>query len=229
MPILSKSSTFSAILRLTFEENRYYFTCFWVYLCIGALGLWTLSHGDLLLYFSNHRSFLGDFFFKNATKLGEEWTYIFFVICFLFIRYRYALLVPITGLVVTIISFLAKSFFQQPRPSIYYENLGTLSDLKVVEGIRLVKGLTSFPSGHTMSAFALFTLVALLSKRKKGMAILLFLMAVATGVSRVYLVQHFLRDIYLGSLLGVAIGVLLYCTQKLYPIDEKRLLDRKLG
>jgi len=218
MPNTPPTNSISAILKLTYVLNRYFFTCFFIYLIIGGLGLFALNHGDLLIYLSENRTPFGDFFFRNVTKLGEEWSYIFFVGLFIFIRFRYALLIPITGLIVTIISFLTKSYFLQPRPSVYYKKLGTLADLNLVEGVRLVKGLTSFPSGHTMSAFALFTIIALLSNRNRGTAILLFLLAVAVGLSRVYLVQHFLRDIYLGAILGVGIGVFLYGWQLSYSI-----------
>lgn len=215
--------------KATYKENRYFFTCFFIYLFLGGLGLLTLNHGDLLLYFSENRSILGNYFFKTTNLFGEEWAYVFFLIIFLFIRIRYALLIPFIGLLVTIVSVLAKSFFQQPRPSVFYKDLGTLADLNIVEGVTLVKGLTSFPSGHTMSAFALFTFVALCFKQKKGLAILLFLSAVGGGVARVYLAQHFLRDIYLGAILGVTIGALLYCWQRTYPIYSERWYDQKIG
>ncbi|MEM1120670.1 MAG: phosphatase PAP2 family protein [Bacteroidota bacterium] len=229
MPNIRQKLTFSKTFQLVLTENTYFFVCFLIYLLFGAIGILSLSHGDLLVYFSDHRTAFGNTFFSNATKLGEELSYLFFVVFFLFVRFRYALLVPLTGLVVTIISFLTKSFFQQPRPSIYYQELGTLGELNLVEGVKMVKGLTSFPSGHTMSAFALFTLVALLVKRKKGVAILLFLIAVSVGLSRIYLMQHFLRDVYLGSILGVGISVLLYWWQLSYDYDPAKWYDQKLS
>jgi len=222
------SSSFSSFIKLTYVENQYFFTCFLIYLLIGGFGLLTLNHGDLLVYFSEHRSALITSFFKVTNKFGEEWAYVLFLIIFLFVRFRYALLIPLTGFTVMLVSFLTKSFFQQPRPSIFFKDLGTLPDLILVEGISLVKGLTSFPSGHTMSAFALFTLIALIAKRKKGLAVLLFLFAAACGLARIYLVQHFLRDIYLGAILGVGIGVLIYSWQRLYPIDADKWYDGKI-
>ncbi len=222
-------SFFLFTLKATYKENRYFFTCFFIYLFIGGLGLLTLNHGDLLLYFSENRSTFGNTFFKTTNLFGEEWAYVFFLIIFLFIRIRYAVLLPIVGLLVTIVSVLTKSFFQQPRPSVFFKDLGTISDLNLVEGVTLVKGLTSFPSGHTMSAFALFTFVALCFRRKKGLAILLFLSAVGGGVARVYLAQHFLRDIYLGTILGFFIGLLLYSWQRTYPINSERWYDQKIG
>ena len=58
----------------------------------------------------------------------------------------------------------------------------------------------SFPSGHTVSAFALFAFFAFLSKNKYGFIWLIF--AVLTAFSRIYLCQHFLIDTFAGSVIG---------------------------
>jgi membrane-associated phospholipid phosphatase len=60
----------------------------------------------------------------------------------------------------------------------------------------------SFPSGHTTSAFALATTIAIISKDKK-IGLFCFILAALTGYSRIYLGQHFLEDVGFGSLLGV--------------------------
>ena len=67
-------------------------------------------------------------------------------------------------------------------------------------------GYSSFPSGHTFSAFAIYTFFALVSKQK-WVSLLCSLLAIGVGFSRVYLNQHFLEDIYLGSILGVGLAV----------------------
>ena len=211
----------------TLQENLYFSIAFLDFIFIGGLALLLLQQGDLLLYFSEHRTPFWDFFFSYGTKLGEEWAYVGCLIYFLFIRFRYALLIPITGLIVTIISFLSKSFFLHPRPSTYYKALGSFGDINLVEGVYVVKGLSSFPSGHTMSGFTLFTLVALLVSKKRGMAVLLFSIALIVGLSRVYLVQHFLKDVYLGSIMGGIIALLIFKVQEQYPINEKRWIDGK--
>ncbi len=215
---------FIAILR----HNTYFFTFFLLFLVIGGISLSSFQQGDLLLYFNNNRSYFGDLFFKYGTKLGEEWAFIAILILFLFIRFRYALLIPLAGLIVTIVSYLSKSFFLHPRPSQYYKSLGTLQELNLIEGVPLVKGLSSFPSGHTMAGFALFSLTAFLWKRKKGMGILLFLCALIVGISRIYLVQHFLKDVYLGAILGVLIAMIIYVIQSKYPFKEGRKIDGKI-
>jgi len=225
----SKSTSFFSAIWSTLQDNLYFSIAFLTFIFIGGLALLLLQQGDLLLYFSEHRTPFWDFFFSYGTKLGEEWAYTGCLIYFLFIRFRYALLIPITGLIVTIISFLSKSFFLHPRPSTYYKALGSFGDINLVEGVHVVKGLSSFPSGHTMSGFALFTLVALFISKKKGMALLLFSIALIVGLSRVYLVQHFLKDVYLGGIMGVLIALGIYELQRLFPVDEGRRVDGKIG
>lgn len=228
MPTTSpKQVSFISALWATIQTNLYLSIAFLDFIILGGVALYCLQQGDLLLYFNENRTPFWNTFFSYGTQLGEEWTYIGFVVVFLFIRFRYALLVPITGIVVTIISFLSKRFFLHPRPFSYYKTLGTLEEINVVEGVYLVKGFSSFPSGHTMSAFAIFTLVALLLKNKKSLALFLFTLAIIVGLSRIYLVQHFLKDVYLGGIMGVLIALFIFKVQQLFPTTKDRMIDGK--
>lgn len=222
-----ETSSFSSAIKRTFAENSLFFLLFFLYLIVGGIALVLLKKGDLLIYFSENRLPFFNIFFKYGTKLAEEWAFLGFTLAFLFIRFRYALLIPLIGLLVTLISFLSKNYFQHPRPMTYYKQLGTFQDINLIEGVHVVKGLSSFPSGHTMAGFALFALVAFFLKSKK--AVLLFFCALTVGLSRVYLVQHFLEDIYLGSIMGVLLAVLVYSTQRLISFDDTRMIDRWMG
>jgi len=224
---IAKIPSFYLRLLALIQQNPYFFALFLLFLVFGGIGLVCLEQGELLLYFNENRSYWGNLFFKYGTRLGEEWAFITLLILFLFIRFRYALLIPLTGFMVMLISFFSKNFFLHPRPSEYYKNLGTLNDINVVEGVHLVKGLSSFPSGHTMAGFALFSVTAFLLNQKKGIAFILFLCALVVGISRVYLVQHFLKDVYLGAIMGVLIAMMLYAFQAKYPIKEESRIDRR--
>ena len=103
-------------------------------------------------------------------------------------------------LVVTILGSLVlqlilKPFFARPRPDVPYAQI--LSDY-------------SFPSGHTLSAVVFYGGVALvvwsLFGRRAGLVALgaAAVIAVAVGVSRIYLGYHFLTDVVGGILAGVA-------------------------
>jgi len=216
-PIFSKR-----IWKSLYKDNLVYWCCLLVFLIIAGIGLLRYEQGSLLLFFSNHRSQWGDSFFRYITKVGEELVYLLFFIYFLFVRYRYALLILTTGIVVTLASVIAKQIFLHPRPSVYYRAIGKLEEINLIENVYLLGGPTSFPSGHTMSSFAIFTLIALLIPQKKTLAVVLFCMALLGGISRIYLVQHFLKDVYLGAIMGVVIACLIYVIQARYPLQEKK-------
>lgn len=65
----------------------------------------------------------------------------------------------------------------------------------------------SFPSGHTMTAFALAVVVSLFYP---SLMIGVFFCAISIAASRILLGMHFLSDVLAGSLLGASIGYFTY-------------------
>jgi undecaprenyl-diphosphatase len=61
----------------------------------------------------------------------------------------------------------------------------------------------SFPSGHTMNAFAVATVLAL---RFPALSPALLLLAASIGASRVVLGLHFASDVWAGAALGALLG-----------------------
>lgn len=61
----------------------------------------------------------------------------------------------------------------------------------------------SFPSGHTMTAFAVW---AVLCQGASGMALFFLLIAILIGCSRVFLGMHYPTDVLVGAVLGSATG-----------------------
>jgi undecaprenyl-diphosphatase len=62
----------------------------------------------------------------------------------------------------------------------------------------------SFPSGHTMTAFAIALVVSYFYPALEGP---LYFLAISIGFSRVVLGMHFLSDVLAGAVLGSALGV----------------------
>lgn len=207
------------------KENRWFFLPFGLFLAIGALLLLQMDTGDEIFFFSDRRTFFGDLFFRYFTRAGEELGYFLALGILLFVRYRHAVAIPLLGLSVGLMSFLAKAFFRHDRPFPYLRKLGLFDQVNVVDGVTLNGGANSFPSGHTMSAFALFAFLALCLPRKRFTGPLLFLAALLVGISRIYLVQHFLKDIYIGAILGVLIALSWHYLQYRFraPWMEQRL------
>ncbi len=96
----------------------------------------------------------------------------------------------------SLVVHLLKQAFDRERPSVADPELGSLV---------AIPGNPSFPSGHSTTAFAAATAVAILSPRLRPLALGL---AAAVALSRVYLRVHFPLDVLAGAVLGAAVGAL---------------------
>lgn len=210
----------------TLRKNHVYTVLFLVWLITLVVLLIFFPKGHWILQFSAQRTPFLDGLFTYGSALGEEWAIIGAVVLLCFIRFRAAIMLPLLGLAVMITSSLAKKFFHHPRPLRVFTDQGMADLLTFVEGVEVHSGPTSFPSGHTMAGFALYTFLALNIGWKNATALLCFLLAAIVGLSRVYLVQHFLEDVYLGSVLGVALALYFYYLQG--RLGEKAWLDHSL-
>jgi len=209
------------------KTNRTYFIGIGFFIIIGALILTRIEKGDVVLFFSEHRSAIGDPFFRYFTKMGELFVYLLATIALLFYRYRYAFLVPLTGFITLGLSLATKYYFQHPRPVLFFKEMGIFDQVNLVEGVALLNRL-SFPSGHTMSAFAFYGLLAFILPKKRLMALLLVIVATLVALSRVYLVQHFFEDVYAGAMLGTLIALLVYYAQSFLSHDSNRWYNQSL-
>jgi len=207
-------------------ENRWFFGLAGLFFLAGGFLLLQINTGDDIFFFSERRSAFGDVFFRWITTFGEAWIYFVALFYLLFQRYRYAVVIPMIGITVTCISYAFKAFFGQDRPMALLSKQGLFDLVKTVQGVELHSGATSFPSGHTLSAFALFTFVALCLPHKRAVAAVLFAFAFLTGISRIYLVQHFLKDVYAGAILGLFIGMVFYVVQERWDTNRRPWLDR---
>jgi membrane-associated phospholipid phosphatase len=227
MPLTRQTrASFTSILKANFSFSI--LSVIW--LIIGGILLILSQQGDWVLYFSAHRTPFWDVFFSYGTKFGEEFAFLAALIILLFIRFRAALMVLLLGLVVIITSGSTKQIFHHMRPIRYLTDKGLAGDLTFVEGVHVNSGATSFPSGHTMAAFAVYTFLALNIRYKGLTGIVFFALAMMVGISRIYLVQHFLKDIYLGSIIGAGLAIYIYYLQGRLPNKswmDKSLLTRK--
>jgi undecaprenyl-diphosphatase len=89
-----------------------------------------------------------------------------------------------------------KQLFDRARPPEAQPDLGSLV---------AIPGNPSFPSGHSATAFAAATAVALICPKLRFWALGL---AAAVALSRVYLRVHYPLDVVAGALLGAGLGAL---------------------
>ncbi|HEY5749308.1 MAG TPA: phosphatase PAP2 family protein [Chryseolinea sp.] len=67
----------------------------------------------------------------------------------------------------------------------------------------------SFPSGHAVTVFGFCIFLALCYKNKL-LTCMLLLLATLVGISRVYLLQHYLMDVAVGALIGSLTSVVVF-------------------
>jgi membrane-associated phospholipid phosphatase len=187
----------------------------------------TNQQGDELIAINQLRTPFWDRVFIVGTQFGEPIAYIFVLLGFATYRLRTALFVALTGGAAAILSGLLKAYFAQARPMrFFFDNFQEVwQDLSLFDAEMQNWGTASFPSGHSASAFALYSFVCFNIRRPKILiSIICFLLALEVGFSRMYLLFHFLRDVTAGALLGLLIAVAMFFLQwKVWP--ESKLLN----
>jgi membrane-associated phospholipid phosphatase len=181
-----------------------------IWFCVLAMVLST-SKLEQMTFINSHNSLWADWFFYTATQMGEGWFWGLLIFAFLFIRYDRTLILVITLIVSTLISSSLKLYFDTLRPVAFFKNIPI--NWHFVEGLE-IHIHQSFPSGHTTSGFAIFTLLALFSKNKNA-GFFFVLMAWLVGYSRNYLFQHFPEDVLGGAVIGTFSSLVVYfvCTK----------------
>lgn len=165
-----------------------------------------------ILLLTNNISFLDDFFysiiihFKSnlTTKINKVFTFfcsVKFIICFVILlliiiknnKIRLLLLINVGG--DALLNQILKHLIRRPRPT----------------GINLIKETGfSFPSGHSMVSMAVYGLIIYLiykSKLNKEtkviISILLSMLILFIGISRIYLGVHYASDVIAGFSLSL--------------------------
>ena len=138
----------------------------------------------------------------TATRLGDGWLWALIALS-LFVAGDYGVLaaasLACSGTNLALI--LLKRKFRRSRPCANEPNhffQMVRADLSSFDSF-------SFPSGHTMNAFAIGTV---LSSMHPALFPAMFFVAMSVGASRVVLRLHFLTDVLAGAVLGVIMGFL---------------------
>lgn len=178
-----------------------------MFLFFGIAVLLLYRKTDIHIFINKLNSPFFDFFFKYMTEFGAFVLIAPIIIIQAFIRFRFALIAVASSIVATVITQILKRFvwYDSPRPKVVFQDL---YNLHLVENVKLHSS-HSFPSGHTAGAFALFVVLALVNKRPVYQFLFL-MMAVLVGYSRMYLSQHFMIDVVVGSAVGTLSAFLCY-------------------
>ena len=203
-------------LKSIFVANRLFFAGYLFFFAIGLIFLLTVGKAVAFVDLNPYHQTTLDAVFAWITFLGDgTFTVIVFVLFLLKRRWSGATQIIAAFLLSGLLAQILKRLFSMPRPMQFFPAGQYPYFIKGVTHI----GFASFPSGHSTSIFALATLLAIFTKDQR-LKVGCLLGAVLVGYSRIYLGQHFLGDVLMGSFIGIgtALGIHLLFVQKLQTL-----------
>jgi membrane-associated phospholipid phosphatase len=214
-------------MKLFFKHNGAYLFVYVIVLAV--LGYILLHHGKVQIHLVIN-AWVGnpvwDTFFKYITHVGDGLFAFLVILALLFISVRKALYILLSYAGAALISSYLKYILYPNtfRPHSAFGYFVKEVKLNLVDGVEMV-AIRSFPSGHALSAFALFFCLIFMTKNH-ALKALFFVLAFVSSFSRLYLSQHWLIDVYVGSLIGVAFSLLFYVV--FYKTSRFAYLDTTL-
>ncbi len=179
---------------------------------------------ELHLLLNSYHSRLQDIFFTYYSMLAEGPLYLLALLPLFWKQIKMTLFFALCELSGGAVLQILKHLIDMPRPASAFEHYPDMA-LPLVEGVNMHHS-NSFPSGHASTFFVFCTCCALFlayhhrsrvkqeSRRKLILfdaSLLLLLVFAALGAySRVYLSQHFLSDVCVGSIIGFATPCLMF-------------------
>jgi membrane-associated phospholipid phosphatase len=193
-------------LKAIITGNRLYFVLWGLFFVVGLLFVLTVGKAASFVDLNPYHQTTLDKIFVWVTYLGDG-VFSVIVIVILLLRRRWSMATQVTAafLLSALVAQILKNIFSMPRPKEFFAP-GVYPYF--IDGVTN-HGFASFPSGHTTSIFALATMLALFTPNRRNKMICLFA-GVLVGYSRIYLGQHFLGDVLMGSIIGSLTAVLVH-------------------
>jgi membrane-associated phospholipid phosphatase len=163
---------------------------------------------ELIQSLADSRSEPLTYFFLLCTALGATQGYVL-IVTGIYVMYDKALAyrLSVAVLLAMCLNHALKTFIRNPRPFIA-EGTWAQKWAVPVENARELATEFSTPSGHAMGGGAFYGQL-FASVKQRAVRFIAVLAIVATGLSRPYLGVHYLEDVVLGWLIGVALVLLL--------------------
>lgn len=150
-----------------------------------------------------------DQFFYFITFLGDGAVAPVLLVLITIYNVRLGLVCTVSFLVAGLSTWLIKNYLFHDVMRPYHVFQWTIhSELKLVDSEH-VHTHRSFPSGHSTQAFAILLCLAFYVKSNLNKLLFLFI-AVLVAFSRVYLSQHWLVDVTVGSIVGAVTAMFFY-------------------
>lgn len=194
-----------------FLKNNWYVLVLYL-LCIGVSAFFLLNYEKVTIHVYMNQlvgnPFL-DSFLYYITYLGDGIVMPFLLLIILAYNLRLGICTTLSFFTAALVTNILKyQFFADVNRPWQVFKWTVNIPLKYVDASDLHIH-NSFPSGHATQAFAIFMCLAFFSKRPE-FKLLFFAVALFTAFSRVYLSQHWLVDITVGSIIGAISSVVFY-------------------
>lgn len=168
-------------------------------------------------------------FFRFITNFGEGYFELLLIVVlllfFLINKKKYShlkkciLAIIFTLLFTQITVNLMKILFARARPSITVNPERFYGIMTLIKNSSFRKGsYTSFPSGHTITAWGTIWILSFYIK-SRFIKIPLFILGILVGISRVYLVRHWSTDVIASVIISYFIAKFVY--KKIFKNKEK--------
>ncbi|MBI1223407.1 MAG: phosphatase PAP2 family protein [Bacteroidetes bacterium] len=195
------------VTKALFRQNAWFFIPYLLFLVTASLFLVQHDKGSMVLLLNKQSNPVLDQIFLYYTYVGDGFFGAAITILLLFYNRRQGILLGTALVLAGALSQVLKYTVgaEAMRPEVYFLHTQHFRD---IPGL-IRHAIHSMPSGHTTSAFCMFMMLSLLD-RKRSYGYLFFILALLTGISRIYLAQHFLDDVLAGSFLGVTVAIFVY-------------------
>ena len=200
-----------------FKENAIFIGLSLILVAVLGLALLYIPQGELHLLLCDRHTPARDIFYRYYTHVAEWFPYVVCVGLLLFSSIGNGVFASSAMILSALSTQVLKHIINAPRPVTWFEMFMPETQLPLVEGVKMNLWF-SFPSGHTTSFFALafvacilFTSHPRIPRLASSLAqIVLFALATLGGYSRIYLSQHFAKDVFAGILVGTLITIVCY-------------------
>lgn len=191
--------------------NPFFILPFVAWMLAGGFLLKTYPKQQLFTSINTRSSDIADVIMYYVTIMGQAEIIIPMLLLLMvvpaFRNWWYFVTAALCNLVPFFIQHFIKSWLNFPRPML------VIQDKTLIHALPSWPVLlhTSFPSGHSEGAFSFFCFLSLLLPRGyRWFGLLFFLLALSVCYSRIYLAAHFFEDVYVGSIIGAIMTIVVY-------------------
>lgn len=226
MALNNRKHILRSIFGIFFRKTTLYFMVpFVVFIVLGGTGMLVFEKGSMVMALNRiSNGQLDDLcLFVSTISHGSFLAVVALLLAFYKFRWSILTLANLAWAAI-LTNLFKKVFFQlssRPLHYFYYDDFPRfLYEAPLAY-------YYSFPSGHTMAVFAFCTVMTLLINRKFA-GLILFMVPFLGGLSRIYLLQHFFVDIWVGALLGVLVTFITLWLDKKYDLEEQNFAARNV-